>query len=323
MTMRPARAIAFAILAVLAGVACGDEESPDDGLTPATTLPGNMVGIAGGLPGELVEYAVHGFSFAGSNLGFAPDAPGGASAMERHLMARATGLLPAGASPFLVSSPTCVPDKVGDGIDTDADGVPDDMTITFTAANCTVTDTATGSVQVQRGTVRYRDTSSDLYGFDITITGLRADYYDATTLSWGRQFLTAHETTRMQDDRGDWSIDVDGFVQSGTLDTTTFFQKAIFDLQASFDPNGTITAGGPPPDGEITIAGHMDLTMKPGRYKFTLFAPGPLRYEGTSCHNVDQGTIEMRLNGSTSEGTRTDWIGCEDYIYEFLGSGVL
>lgn len=321
--MRPLRATSLALLALLATVSCGEEENSDDGLAAATTLPAHMVGIAGGLPGELVEYAVHGFSFDGSNLGFAPPAPGGASAMEIHVMAMATRMLPAGASPYLVSSPTCTPDIVGQGVDADADGVPDDMTITFTAANCTVTDTATGTVQVQRGTVRYRDTSSDLYGFDITITDLRADYYDATTLSWNRQFLTAHETTRMQDDRGDWSMNVDGFVQSGTLDTTTFLQKAIFDLQASFDPNGTIVVDDPLPDGEITIAGHMDLTMKVGRYKFTLFAPGPLRYEGNSCLNVDQGTIEMRLNGSTTEGTRTDWVDCGDLVYEFLGSGVL
>lgn len=322
MMKRLMRATTFALVAVLATVSCGDDEN-SDGIDSSNTLPAHLVPTFASLAPQFGTFAVHGFSFAGTNVSFAPGAPGAASPMERHVADLLARTLPAGSAPFLVHSPTCEPDVVGEGDDADGDGVPDDMTITYTAENCTVTDAAAGVIRVQRGSIRYRDISNDLYGFELVVTDLRGDTYDSTTKGWTHQIISVREQSKMHADRGDWSISIDGDLQAGTADTVSLAQVVKYSVQASLDPSGTLDESDPLPDGEITLSGSVDVTLKFGRFKFTLFAPGPLHYESTSCSDIDDGIVDLRLNGSTTEGVRTQWTDCGVTAYEFFGSDVL
>ncbi|HEX7918630.1 MAG TPA: hypothetical protein VF454_04455, partial [Gemmatimonadales bacterium] len=183
MSVRSLRALVGASVLIIAG-ACGGDDNGSNGPASETTFPAHMVETFGSTGVLLGDYAISAMGFGGTNVGLAAGAERGPIA-PLQMVARLTALarLQGGAGPATSAmfSASCTPTTVGAATDTDADGIPDDMTVTFTAANCTVTDTATGDVAVSRGTIRYRDTNDDLYGFDLTVTELRQDSYDASS----------------------------------------------------------------------------------------------------------------------------------------------
>ena len=276
MLARPFRALAGASLA-LSLIACGDDEGGGGGTEPLTTFPAALVETFGATGEILGEYAYRAMDFDGANVSLAPGAPG-ASRDPQQLVARVLALasLRGGVqfAPGFTTSPTCTPTTTGAATDTDADGIPDEMTIEYTAANCTVTDTATGDVQVQRGFIRYRDTSDDLYGFEMDITELRQDSYDGTTGTWSRQTVRILERARTTASGATWSLILDADIKSGTEDTVDVQQVVRYDVEGTYTSNGAVPAGGPMPDGTITLSGSLEATLPQyGRMVMSLVTP--------------------------------------------------
>ena len=282
-----------------------------------------------GSTGELLGlYAGSAFDFGGTNIGFAapitsasnPRSPQAVIAQMMTLAAMQQGV--SFSSAFL-SSPTCTPTVTGAATDTDADGIPNDMLVEYTAANCTVTDTATGDVAVQRGTLRYRDTSDELYGFDLTVTDLRGSQYDGTSHDWTNQTVTAHETAKTTTSGGNWTLVFSADIKQGTGDTVKYDQVGKYDVKGTYTSNGAVPEGGPIPDGTISLSGSIDATLpQVGRLDVHLVTTTALHFE-SSCTDVDTGKLEMRLNGNAAEGVLVRWLACGEANYEFLGSGVL
>ncbi|HVX88448.1 MAG TPA: hypothetical protein VG940_05930, partial [Gemmatimonadales bacterium] len=219
MHARTSRVLAGAFALVLAS-GCGGDDNGPSGPSAERYFPATMVETFGATGALLADYAVSAIDFNGTNVGFAPGVER-VSADPAQLLSRFSALLRLNGkgpqlSPWAVSSPSCTPTITGSGTDTDADGIPDDMLVEYTAANCTVTDTATGDVTVTRGTLRYRDTNANLYGFDVTVNTLRQDTYDGTTHSWNHQVISVHETAKTTTTGGTWALTIDSDISSGT-----------------------------------------------------------------------------------------------------------
>jgi hypothetical protein len=287
-----------------------------------------MVEVFGSTGEQLVIYAGAAFDFGGTNIGFAPPITSAANpqspqAVITRLMTLAMAQQGATFSSAFLSSATCTPTVTGAATDTDADGIPDDMLVQYTAANCTVTDTATGDIAVQRGTLRYRDTSDELYGFDLTVTDLRGSQYDGATGDWNDQTVEAHETAKTTTSGGTWSLFLDAKIKQGTDAVVEVEQAVKYDVKGTYTSNGAVPAGGPIPDGTISLSGSIDATLPAtGRLNMTLVTTTALHFEST-CTDVDTGKMEMRLNGNAAEGLLIRWLSCGTASYEFLGSGVL
>jgi hypothetical protein len=324
MHARIIRALAGASLGLFL-ISCGDDSDGGGAGAPITTFPAALVETFGATGNVLVEYAGSAFDFNGSSVSLAPGATSaqkvsGDIARVLELVALRGGPR---LSPAFLSSPTCTPTTTGAATDTDADGIPNEMTIEFTAANCTVTDTATGSDTVQRGLVRYRDTSDDLYGFDMDIDELHQSNYDGTTENWTHQTVVVHENARTTTSGGTWSLVIRSDLRAGTADTLEIAQRVNYDVKGTYTSNGAVPAGGPIPDGAISISGTIDATLQNwGRLVVSLVVTSPLQYE-SSCPAVDDGELELRLNGDTDQGVLVKYLDCGNYYWEFLGSGVL
>lgn len=327
MPLRSSRA-ALGAFALIFAASCGSDSNGPSGPSAETTFPASMVETFGATGALLADYAVSAIDFNGTNVGFfAPGAArpntGAAQLLDRfNALIRMNGAGPQ-LGPWAVSSPSCTPTITGSGTDTDADSIPDDMLVEYTAANCTVTDTATGDVTVTRGTLRYRDTNNSLYGFDLTVTSLRQDTYDGTTNGWNRQVISVHETAKTTASGGDWTLVIDANIAQGTDDTVQFSQKVAYNVSGKYTSNGAVPAGGPMPDGTVTVNGSIDATLPAvGRLVTEVVTTTPLHYE-SSCSANDTGEMEVRLKGNAAEGVHVKWIGCDDAAFEFIGSGVL
>ncbi|HVX89541.1 MAG TPA: hypothetical protein VG940_11470, partial [Gemmatimonadales bacterium] len=99
--------------------------------------------------------------------------------------------------------------------------------------------------------------------------------------------------------------------------------QAKYDVTGKYTSNGAVPAGGPMPDGTLTVTGSLDATLPAaGRLVVDIVTTDPIHYE-SSCPGNDTGEMELRLSGNASEGVHVKWIGCSDAAYEFIGSGVL
>jgi hypothetical protein len=325
MFVRSLRALVGASVLIVAG-ACGGDDNGSSGPASEATFPAHMVETFGQTGVLLSEYAVSAMDFGGTNVGLAPGVRP-ASAIPAQVLARLTALarLQPGATPFASAmfSASCTPATVGSGTDTDADGIPDDMTVTYTAANCTVTDTATGDVQVSRGVIRYRDTNDNLYGFDLTVTDLRQDSYDASSDQFDHSVINVHESAKTTTTGGTWGLVISAVIRQGVGDTVTFSQDVSYNVSGKLTSNGAIPAGGPMPDGTLTLSGNVTATLPTaGHLSVDLVTTTPIHYEST-CPGNDSGKMEMRLNGNAAEGVLVRWISCGYANWEFLGTGTL
>lgn len=311
---------------LLAVVSCSSNDST--GPAGESIFPPAMVGTFGSSAEAMGENAPDAIGFGGASLGAAPSvlpAPEATAAAIGLRIDRLAAMTHMGtAAPPYFTSPSCSPTTVGGGTDTDGDGVPDDMTITYTAANCTTTDTATGSVHIIRGTIHYRDTGNSLYAYEFTITDLRAEDFDGSSGDWTRQILNGSETGSTTTTGGKWAFNLSGQLAQGNYNTVTTDQNASYNVTASYTPNiGTVPALGPLPDGSVTLAGTIDARIAPwGLLNTQLVTTQALAYT-EACGGEVAGSIELRLNGNAAEGAEVKWLGCGSTKYEFLGSGAL
>jgi len=322
--MAPSFARPFLSLGLLFTLAaCATDSTGPVELAPETTLPLRYLSTIGPLGANLPQLGIRGMGFGGPALQFAPVS---FRASTNAMLAARLAALPGGAMAALaLSSPTCVADAVGAGVDSDGDGVPNDATWTFTAANCTTYDSATGEAYLTRGSYRIRDTNDDLYGFQFDVNALTVRRTNGNVEhTWAEVVYNMNESARTTATAGTYHLVVDASSASGD-NVTWSAQRSRYDLTESFTPTGTIVAGGPLPDGTMTISGTADLALAdvgpPVRLVFQLVGTAPLVYDN-GCPGVTSGAFEMRLNGSTTEGVHVVYSACAGH-YEPLGAGTL
>lgn len=322
MPARTARAFLGASL-LLMTVACAEEDHGSVELMAATEFPVWMYRNIGPLGVQLPLFGVRGMGFGQSliyvSAGTVPRSPDA-------FVASRIATFPGGAFVAMVlSSPSCLPDRVGAGIDTDGDGIPDDATATYTVANCTVYDTATGDAYLARGVYRLRDTNDDRYGFRLDVTSLSVRTFDGGDGSHQSVlYSNVTETSRTTATGGSYRLLLEG--TGSTAGVGGLYERRIrYDISEGYVPVGTVPVGGPLPDGTLTMSGSVEITAAEpsgaARVVLQLLTTVPLVYDD-GCAGVVTGAHEMRLNGSTTEGIHVVYSACSGH-YEPLGAGVL
>lgn len=316
------RAVVGASL-ILLPVACATDSTGPVDIAPATVFPMRYLSTVGAVGVNLPQIGLRGMGFGGVALQVAPGAlPGSKNA---DLAARLSAIPEGALAVMVLASPACTPDVVGGGTDSDGDGIPNDATYTFTAANCTTYDSATGEAYLTRGSYRVRDTNDDLYGFQFDVNALTISRKNgAPATSFADVVYNINESARTTATGGTYHFVADATSDNG--DATQFSaQRTRYDLTETFTPTATIPAGGPLPDGTMTISGtaEYDLTETgpPARVVLQLVGTSPLLYDD-ACPGLTGGEFEMRLNGSPTEGIHILYAACAGH-YEPIGAGTL
>jgi hypothetical protein len=307
---------------LLFGTGCGEEIHGDVELASEELFPPRYLERVGNIAVGFPTYGIRGIGFDGP---FIPVPPDPYPAEMNAVVAERLSRLPGGASAAAVfASPSCLPEVLGLGTDSDADGIPDDATVTYSVANCTVYDSATGDIYLGRGSYRVRDTNNSLYGFRVDIVDLSVRDYDGARGITNDAVYNITETSTTSATGGTYHLVLDGWSSSLGSGFNTA-QRFRWDLTQSFDPVGSIPAGGPLPDGILTVSGTADLTISeddaPARMSMTIVGQTSLVYDD-GCESFTSGSYQLRLQGTTTEGVQVVYAGCTGY-FEPIGAGVL
>jgi hypothetical protein len=323
MSLRLPRAfVAVCLLAFTS--ACAEEDRGSVELVPETLFPLRYLSDVGNTGVGLPQQGLRGIGFGSPFLDVYPGAT--PVAMHAAFVARLSALPGGAAAAMVLTSPTCMPDVVGAAVDTDGDGIPDDATTTYTVANCTVYDSATGDAYIGRGSYRLRDTNDDRYGFRFDMTNLSIQQYEGDPIAFTNVTYNVTETARTTATGGTYHIVVDAGSLSGDYTTNSSSARRIrWDITEGFVPVGTIPVGGPLPDGTLTVSGSIDLTISdlgaPARVVLQVVTTVPMIYDD-GCGGLTSGAHEMRVNGSATEGVHVVFAACEGH-YEPMGAGTL
>jgi hypothetical protein len=209
------------------------------------------------------------------------------------------------------SPPGVIPDcpAASDQTDTDGDGVPDNATWTFSAANCTETDIE-GNSNVVIGTVVISDPGLTA-GYDLHLNDLTGSYY--------QNGETAPLLQLAMD--GDWALR--GTSESLLLDQAYDFALTVQDervtlandLAVAFDATGgPIAWGASLPDGTLTIAGDWLVASSRERYHLTLATLEPLVYDD-ACGGFVGGVLQATGDGGE---VQTTWTACGVHTSTFI-----
>ena len=238
--------------------------------------------------------------------------------------------VPAMAAPqFFAAFSECTPtetgvDELGDPIDSDADGVPDDYTVNFGSA-CVEEDSAGTYRLTYSGSVRMQDVSSGFYGFKVTLNHLKikeenlnsGDSY-AFALNGSETFdaaaaLASHSTN--------WSYTI-SLTSGGTTNSYTLSDKET----SSFDPDAgqNLALGSDLPDGVFTYNGDWRIVGEnsggevPGNFRMVLSTTTPLHYTAV-CGGPVSGVFRGLFSGNADVGFTATWDGCGDPTVDFFG----
>lgn len=255
--------------------------------------------------------------------------------VERMVALRHPGAIPAApaglglglrlSAPFSECNPTITgDDELGDPIDTDADGVPDDYTVNFGSA-CVEEDSAGTYRLTISGSYRFQDTGIGLYSFKATINHLK---FVEQNLSTGDKFSISvngtesfNATAALASHSLAWSEGV-----SATSGGDTFSITLSDDEDSSFDPdNGqSIAMGNPLPDGVFTLDADYRLVGEnsggdiPGNFRMVLSTPTPLHYT-MACDGIVSGVFRGLFSGNADVGFTATWSGCGEPTVDFFG----
>jgi hypothetical protein len=306
------------LVGVLALGACGGDSG---GPKSATTIDQSQAAVVGdAAAGQIGSLASGLTSFNSPSVGglgggfFAPQSVSGrflAATIGRRSPAMARGLA-------LLARADCTP-TVTDGTDTDGDGIEDNNTITFSAANCTFLDSTSGIEVSVVGSVHVQDTddANTFYGYSIGFAGFGVTLHDtalvapdlSTSLngSFGTDVGTANAlasqnlrssfrvgTTTVLTDVGVWTL---GFSPTGGV----------------IDPADTVLpAGGIDVNGSYAFSGD-DGSGNTVNWSFGVRTNSSLQYNGSCTDDFspfDSGTMDVYISANQTVGFTVAYAGC-------------
>jgi hypothetical protein len=222
-------------------------------------------------------------------------------------------------------------DSLGAPLDTDEDGVPNDMTISF-PAGCTEVD---GDITyTYSGSFRFRDVAG-LYGIRMDVNNLRFRAEDASgyeqftadgdeTLVYSSSAVT-HEVDMTQSARLHATGAVTGAMASAAF---TLDESFRWIEDAAYDPDGTIALESDIPNGDLTFTIDMRLQLfatdgeesEEYAFRFTMATTDPLAIDNVTCYGPTDGTIVGDLNGNDAVGFTINWSACDTYVVTVRGT---
>lgn len=231
------------------------------------------------------------------------------------------------SAPFSTCEPTETGvDELGDPIDTDNDGVPDNYTLNFGSA-CVEEDSAGTYRYTYSGSINFKDTNIGLYSFSATINRLKMKYEDLTAGGDGFSFSvngseSFNVAAALASHALNWS-EVVSFTSSGTTASLTLSDNET----ATFDPDAglSIAMDAPLPNGvfdysaDYRIVGENSGGEVPGNFRIVLDTPTPLHYNSGCVSDIDAGVFRGLLSGSETVGFTATWSGCGDPVFDLFG----
>jgi hypothetical protein len=313
-SVRNLRLFAVSLAGMLAVSACGGDSGPA-GSSTISQLQANVVGAEATSQVGDIAAGVAGFGFTGDSLGggfFSRAAlRGRMTTLERVVPSRYRSQL----AQLRGGDPNCVPTATGDTTDSDGDGIENNATYTFTAANCFYQDTlgngfaVTGSVSIQdtdggatlfgfaidfnrRKVLFYSDSASAGFDWDgthtATVTSATATTNQAFTARWRVNDLPVYSA------RYSWGLVYTP--DTGTIDPST--QQTLPD--GTFDLTGAYAWSG-------------QFGTADGDWTFNISTPTPLHWS-SSCEGLDPpfdgGQVRASINGRSNIGFTADFTAC-------------
>ena len=190
--------------------------------------------------------------------------------------------------------------------DTDGDGIPDALTVTYALPDCHLEDEF-GSMDIT-GSMHLADETPTVAGmsFSLAMDGVRVAIADPEfgTITVTRDGLgsVAHTASQL-------AQVYDFSTQVRAQDASARFATE-WDLDFDAAPGSSIVAGAPLPDGTYTPSGTTVIEQMRDRYTFTVSAPTPLTYSAACAEDPF-----MYDNPFTAGVLRVDAVGAEGTGY--------
>jgi hypothetical protein len=196
--------------------------------------------------------------------------------------------------------------------DTDSDGVPDNATWTFSAADCTQTDIE-GNRSVVTGSVMVSDPGLTA-GYNLSLNQLTGAYYQSGAATPLLELAM----------NGTWTLrgtsDALSLNQNYNFALTVQNEQAILtnDLGVTFTAaNGTaISWGVPLPDGTLAIQGEWQVDASQESHHLVLYTLQPLVYDD-ACGGFTGGALQATGEGGAVTVT---WTACGIHTSTFTAS---
>jgi hypothetical protein len=315
---RSLRRASVLMLAPLAFVACSDATAPLDvspeqleviGLAMATEIEGGITQLTAqdAMNGvELPQFSVQ------------RRAPGGISGLALNLQG-------AKSPSFQVVGTECGVMSQNPPTDSDADAVPDNLTITFTVPACRFIE-ENGTFDLT-GMFRVTDPAPGTPGmaFNLALDNLRFTFSTAELSGYVRRdgltSVSASETGLSQTVSGLESAQINGYPSLGVdVDWAATFAAA---------QGSTITHGEPLPDGTYNVNGSMEYRQGGRSAHFTVTTVEALQYsaecaaavaEGLASSPFVAGTVRVSVRNDSNMGfARVTYTDCNEATVVYVG----
>ncbi len=228
---------------------------------------------------------------------------------------------PAASVSRATTSGDCPTRSPASPVDTDHDGVPDQVTFTFVPSSCTFSF-SNGQMQLS-GSVSVNDPAPSDSGLSLNASATNFQ----VSLTSGAQSLIVTRT-------GSWSGAASSGGLSNTLNvTTTVHVTGRPDIEITDAWSGTFTPdagqsifmGHPLPAGSYTVSGSIQVTDGTSEHALSLVTVTRLHYQPDACsgHVSPFGSGEVRavLSGSHGRGyVRIVWSNCDTPTYTFVAT---
>lgn len=287
--MRKVQAVGLVAALALIASACGSDNNDEI----ITDQQGAAIG--GAIAAQLATVPE---SFTSTE--FTATATGGGIFFARHGL----GMTGIPSAPNLSSAPC---PAVDDLTDTDGDGVPDDATFTFVAADCT--DSTTYEVS---GTIRIQDVPAAAVGYIGTFGNFNTTVFGTGTNQYSLEFDGSHGvagTAALAVLAEDITISVavqeNGQNFSGTVSN---------EWQVTFDPtNDDLAMDTPLPDGAFDVSGSFRYDIGGVTAQFDITVISPLMFDSTCTQPFPFSSGEVRAHVEGEGGNvyaRIVYTGC-------------
>lgn len=304
------RRFAMGLATVTAVAACGDSSGPkgNDTIDPAQAA---VVGqeAAGQIADIASDLTTLNASSGGLGSGlFAPGAPG--NRVARMIARRLPSQYQAQFAAFAAPDAACVPVVSGDTVDSDLDGIINNVTLTFGPGDCAYQDSLGNGFAVT-GAFSLQDTDggATLWGFAVDYSHFRVLFY-TDSASAGYEFdggydatVTANNATANQNFIARWRLNGNPVLRADYAWGVTFLPDT-----GSLDPGqGELQSGTFDITGDYSWSGNFG--QADGDWSFTVSTPTPLHYN-QACDTdpeLDGGQVRAAINGRNNIGFTVDY----------------
>ncbi|MEP6473602.1 MAG: hypothetical protein ABJC74_07755 [Gemmatimonadota bacterium] len=302
------RLAAFGILVSVGLAACGGGSSAPATDTTMDATEATQIGttastVISGAANSLGQFILDDGTLTDPTL-----APGVAS---RHRTTLAS-LLAFGAKGHADLSPAAVDGGIAnchptqsDTADTDADGIFNDNTLTFTAANCSYVNGFGVAVTVT-GSVRIREAGT-LYGFQVDFNALK--YNLVGTVGSGTLTISGNYSASVTGQGATIAENLQAHTAAGTGPGATGSTNWILTFTPALEIPANATRL---PAGDFSISGTASYSRQGHTWAITLITAQPLTYDG-ECQSdppFGAGLLEGQITTARTHGFSVQYTGC-------------